>query len=95
MDPMQEQLAKLAATVEKLSTEIHSLKQQIRLGSKPCYTCDIWSDEPYPQEVEKRGVAGIQSNRLYNRVLPRGYPSFFEIHTFRGLCNTSIGLIFS
>ena len=30
---MQEQLAKLAATVEKLSTEIHSLKQQIRLGS--------------------------------------------------------------
>ena len=38
MDPMQEQLAKLAATVEKLSTEIHSLKQQIRLGSKPCYT---------------------------------------------------------
>ena len=38
MDPLQEQLAQLAAKVEKLSTEIHSLKQQIRLGSKPCYT---------------------------------------------------------
>lgn len=38
MDPVLEQLAQLAATVQNLTVEIHSLKRQISLGSKPCYT---------------------------------------------------------